>query len=282
MQFDRIGAALAGLAVAIAGAASSAAWGQPAGARKSVPPTCDRANFRLVVDVGHTAAVGGALSARGVYEYEYNLQLSNEINRTLRERGFAKTALLITTDRTRNGLFKRTEYANGVSADLFLSVHHDSVPNKFLEKWQVDGEEHGFSDRFKGHSIFISNDNADRKGSLLFGQLLGREMKARGLQYTPHYTQPFMDSRRRELVDAAAGVYRYDQLIVLRHTRMPAVLLEAGSIINRDEELAMRKPERRTLITASVADAVTAYCAQRPPAKAAGSASAAKPAKRSP
>ena len=42
-----------------------------------------------------------------------------------------------------------------------------------------------------------------------------------------------MGHRRRILVDAEDGVYRYDQLIVLRQTKMPAVLLEAGSIVNR-------------------------------------------------
>jgi N-acetylmuramoyl-L-alanine amidase. len=48
-----------------------------------------------------------------------------------------------------------------------------------------------------------------------------------------------MGSRRRLLVDPEAGVYRYDQLIVLRQTHVPAVLLEAGSIINRNEELLL-------------------------------------------
>ena len=32
------------------------------------------------------------------------------------------------------------------------------------------------------------------------------------------------------------------QLIVLKSTRIPAVLLEAGSIVNRDEELVVSKP----------------------------------------
>ena len=150
-----------------------------------------------------------------------------------------------------------------MAADLFLSIHHDSVPKKFVEKWEYEGEKRSYSDRFPGHSIFISNDNPDRAGSLLFGQLIGRELKARGLKYTPHYVEPFMGNRRRVLVDADAGVYRFDQLVVLRMTRMPAVLLEAGSIIHRDEELKLLAPERRGLITESVAAAVENFCAQR-------------------
>ena len=98
-----------------------------------------------------------------------------------------------------------------MAADLFLSIHHDLVPKKFVEKWEYEGEKRSFSDRFPGHSVFISNDNADRAGSLLFGQLIGRELKARGLQYTPHYVEPFMGNRRRVLVDKDAGVYRFDQ-----------------------------------------------------------------------
>ena len=153
-----------------------------------------------------------------------------------------------------------------MGADLFLSIHHDSVPKQFIEKWEYEGAKHIFSDRFPGHSIFISNDNPDRAGSLLFGQLIGRELKTRGLQYAPHYVEPFMGNRRRVLVDADAGVYRFDQLVVLRMTRMAAVLLEAGSIIHRDEELKMLAPERRGLITESVANAVESFCASRPKA----------------
>jgi hypothetical protein len=73
-----------------------------------------------------------------------------------------------------------------------------------------------------------------------------------------------MGHRQRVLVDADAGVYRYDQLIVLRSTRMSAVLLEAGSIINRDEELELGTPERRSLTSDAVAAAVESFCALRP------------------
>ena len=87
------------------------------------------------------------------------------------------------------------------------------------------------------------------------------QLQARALQYTPHYIEKFMGHRQRLLVDAKVGVYRYDQLIVLRQTRMPAVLLEAGSIVNRQEELELATPERRSLTSAAIATAVANFCA---------------------
>jgi N-acetylmuramoyl-L-alanine amidase len=243
------------------------AWGQAAGQAARTPsgPVCDRAAFRVVVDVGHTNESPGAWSARGVTEYEFNLRLAEWIERKLIARGFNKTMLLITDGPGREGLVKRVAVANNSRADLFLSVHHDSVPEHLKAKWEHEGDERKFSDRFPGHSIFISNDNAERQASLMFGKLLGAQLKARGLQYTPHYTEAFMRNRRRELVDATIGVYRYDKLVVLRKTHMPSVLLEAGSIVNREEELALVTPERRGLVAAAVAEAVEQFCASRRP-----------------
>ena len=205
------------------------------------------------------------MSARSVPEYEFNLRLAKLIERDLIEAGFRKTILLITEGSAAKGLLKRATVANNARANLFLSIHHDSVPDSFLETWEYEGHEHGFSDRFKGHLIFFSNENVDPDASLMFGQLLGEQLKARGLQYTPHYVEKFMGHRQRLLVDANVGVYRYDQLIVLRTTQMPAVLLEAGSIINRAEELVMNSPERQALIGAAVTDAVEGFCAIRRP-----------------
>jgi N-acetylmuramoyl-L-alanine amidase len=253
--------ALIALALHLSQGVMRPAWGQAAAEpAKPAAPVCDRQKFRVVVDVGHTAGVPGAKSARGLDEYDFNLRLAKEIRQKLVETGFERTVLLITAEAPRAGLFKRAERANAMSADLFLAVHHDSVPDHFMQKWQYEGEEHEYSDRFPGHSIFISSANPNYARSLQFGKLLGEQLKARGLKYTPHYTEKFMGSRQRILVDADAGVYRYDQLVVLMKTHMPAVLLEAGSIINRDEELALGTPQRRSLISAAVASAVESFC----------------------
>jgi N-acetylmuramoyl-L-alanine amidase len=239
------------------------AWGEAAAAETSPGATCNPATFRVVVDVGHTAEAPGAISARGAPEFAFNLRLATLIERQLIEAGFSKTILMLVEGRAMPGLARRVMRANRSHADLLLSIHHDSVPDALLENWDYNGEPHHFSDRFRGHSIFVSYDNRDRKGSLLFAHLLGTALKSRGLQYTPHYTEKIMGHRRRELVDADAGVYRYDKLIVLRATAMPAVLLEAGSIINRDEEALLATAEHQSLVSAAVIDAVESFCKAR-------------------
>jgi N-acetylmuramoyl-L-alanine amidase len=224
---------------------------------------CQPSAFRVVVDVGHTVDVPGALSARGMPEYAFNLQLARQIKETLVGAGFDKTVLLISTKAPPVGLFERANIANRLPADLFISIHHDSVPDNLIHTWQYEGQDQQYNDDYPGYALFVSNDNADRAGSLLFGKFLGKALQARGLQFTPHYTLPLMGHRQRLLLDADAGVYRYDQLVVLRYTRMPALLLEAGSIVNREEELELVTPERRTLTSAAVAAAVEEFCAAR-------------------
>jgi N-acetylmuramoyl-L-alanine amidase len=230
---------------------------KPAAAR------CDPAKFRIVLDVGHTAESEGAISARNVSEFFYNRRLAREIEEKLKAAGFAETKLLLTEGKARRSLFKRVDAANDMRADLLLSIHHDSVPSKFLEEWEFEGKKSRFSDRFSGYSVFVSRSNPDFRTSFVFAELIGQEMKAQGLDYAKQYSQPIMGRYQRELLNRETGVYRYDELIVLRKTRMAAVLLEAGSIINRDEELQMSSPERRNIISSGVVAAMKTYCEPR-------------------
>jgi N-acetylmuramoyl-L-alanine amidase len=232
-------------------------------ALKLVTPRCDPSKFRIVLDVGHTAESEGAISARNVSEFVFNLRLAKRIEEKLKAEGFAQTKLLLTEGKARRSLVKRVAAANSLPADLLLSIHHDSVPNKFLEDWEFEGRKSHFSDRFSGYSVFVSRNNPDFKTSLSFAELIGKEMKAQGLEYAKQYTQPIMGRHQRPLLNKETGVYRYDELIVLRKTRMAAALLEAGSIINRDEELRMSSPERLDIISSGVTAAVKEFCEPR-------------------
>ncbi len=225
--------------------------------------SCDRSKFRIALDVGHTAESEGATSARNVPEFTYNLRLAQRIEQKLKAEGFAGTKLLVTEGKARPSLVKRVARANNLNADLFLSIHHDSVPNTFLEDWEFEGQKSHFSDRFSGYSVFVSHNNPEYETSLAFAELLAKEMKAQGLQYARQYTEAIMGRYQHPLLNKETGVYSYDGLVVLKSTRMPAVLLEAGSIINRDEELKMASTERQDIISSAVVAAVKEFCHPR-------------------
>ena len=232
-------------------------------ASKPAATMCDPSKFRIVVDVGHTAESEGATSARNVAEFVFNLRLARRIEEKLKAEGFAETRLLVTAGKARPSLFRRVAAASDLHANLFLSIHHDSVPDKLLENWEFEGKKSHFSDRFSGYSVWVSRENADFKTSLLFAELVAKEMKAQGLEYAHQYTQPIMGHYQHPLLNKETGVYSYDQLVVLRTNRIPAVLLEAGSIINRDEELKMISPERQDIIAGGVTAAVKEFCDSR-------------------
>ncbi|WP_244522232.1 N-acetylmuramoyl-L-alanine amidase family protein [Bradyrhizobium embrapense] len=235
----------------------------PRSAAKPTAAACDPTTFRIVLDVGHTAESEGAISARNVAEFAFNRRLAQLIEERLKAEGFAETRLLLTEGKARPSLFRRVASANNLHADLLLSIHHDSVPNKMLEDWEFGGKKSHYSDRFSGYSVFVSRENPDFRTSLRFAELVAREMKAGGLRYAAQYSLPIMGSNQHPLLNKDTGVYSYDELIVLRKSAMPAVLLEAGSIINRDEELAMGSPERRNIIAGGVASAVKEFCDPR-------------------
>jgi N-acetylmuramoyl-L-alanine amidase len=230
---------------------------------KPVAARCEPSKFRIVIDVGHTPESEGAISARNIAEFVFNRRLAQRIEEKLKAEGFAETKLLVTGGKARASLVRRVAAANDLPANLFLSIHHDSVPNKFLENWEFEGKKSHFSDRFSGYSVFVSRSNPDFKTSLSFAELVAKEMKAQGLHYAEQYTQPIMGRYRHPLLNKETGVYSYDELIVLRKTRMAAVLLEAGSIINRDEELKMDSAERRDVISSGVAAAMKEFCDPR-------------------
>jgi N-acetylmuramoyl-L-alanine amidase len=234
-------------------------------ALKPAASVCDPKKFRIVVDVGHTVESEGATSARNVPEFAFNLRLARRIEQKLKTEGFAETRLLVTEGKARPSLFKRVAAANNLNADLFLSIHHDSVPNTLLEDWEFEGKKSHFSDRFSGYSVFVSHDNPEFKTSFAFAELLAKEMKAQGLQYAQQYTQAIMGRYQYPLLDKETGVYSHDELVVLRTTRMPAVLLEAGSIINRDEELKMDSDEYRDIVSGAVVAATEKFCHPREP-----------------
>jgi N-acetylmuramoyl-L-alanine amidase len=195
----------------------------------------------VAVDVGHYAAEPGVISASGRPEFEYNRDLALEVKAELERMGLQ--VRLIGERGDYAVLQDRTRDARG--ADLFVSIHHDSVKGQLLPQ----------ADRFAGFSLFISRMNPQLDRSLACAGAIGAQL--RGAGFTPsRYHADAVLGESRPFADEPNGVHYYDNLAVGRSAAMASVLVEAGVIVNRDEDRRMRDPDVRRRIATAVAEGV--------------------------
>lgn len=209
----------------------------------------------VAVDVGHFLAKPGATSAYGVPEFEYNHSLAAVIAARLAAGGAA--VRLIGHRGELADLHARPREAEEGGAGFLLSVHHDSVKAHLLEPWVWRGRELAHSESASGFSLFVSRRNPQLAHSLACASAIGAALLAAGLHPAPHHSVG-ADGVGRPWADEQNGVYYYDNLVVLKYTRLPAVLLEAGVIVNRDEERELASPARRSLTADAVAAGLAA------------------------
>jgi len=205
----------------------------------------------IAIDVGHYLEKPGVISARGVTEFQYNLQLAREIETALKHAGHR--TLLIGDDGLSENLAKRAPRASAM--DLFISIHHDSVQPRFLAVWEHEGETLNYSDKFAGFSLFVSRLNGHTDASLRCASAIGAALQGAGFTASRYHADPIL-GENRPFADEANGVHYFDNLAVLKTADIPALLFEAGVIVNRDEELRMRDPAVRNRISQSIVKAV--------------------------
>ena len=201
----------------------------------------------IAVDVGHYLAKPGVISARGVPEFEYNLQLAREIEGALKDAGHR--TLLIGDDGLSEDLSRRAPRAKGM--DLFISIHHDSVQPRFLSSWEFEGEARLYSDHFSGFSLFVSRLNSHTSASLKCASAIGAALRQAGFAPSRYHADPIL-GENRPFADETNGVHYFDNLAVLKTANIPALLFEAGVIVNRDEELRIRDPSVRERIVQAI------------------------------
>lgn len=243
------------LMIALLPALCAAAPAAPAGA------TCDTARFPVAIDIGHTAEAPGATSARGIPEFAFNMALGRDAVAALRQAGFPAQPVIVSGSGTQQ-LSRRVGAAHSLAPALVISIHHDSVQERYLEDWRFAGQPRRYADRFSGFAIFVSDANRGFAESLAFASDLGRSLMSAGLAFSTHHAEN-IPGENRNMLDPAHGVFAFRNLRVLKDAPAPAVLLEAGLIVNRAEEMALASPARRALVASAITDAVTAMCARR-------------------
>ena len=214
----------------------------------------------IVLDSGHSPLQPGALGAQGLYEVSYNDSLTAKVASALKSAGFNVT--LTRTPLQEITLDDRAQFANSAHADLFLAIHHDSTQLKYLEKFKV-----GKLDAYRtvtpmsGYSLYTSQLNPRFEQSLHFAKLLASGLHDLGRPPAMHHAEPIA-GENRELLDQNLGIYRYDQLLVLRKTDIPAVLLEVGVIPDQKDEAYVSDEKNQTNITKAIVTAVQRYVSE--------------------
>ena len=218
----------------------------------------------IAIDVGHSAQRPGAISARGATEYSFNTALARVLLHTLQERGFPGAFLLDSGDARRSPA-QRARLAQKRNAAILLSIHHDSVQPHYLKPWVFQGSPLKMCNVFQGYSLFYSEKNPLPEQSLALAQALGTALRAAGFTPSAHHAEP-IPGENRPFVDPVRGIYRFDDLIVLKTADAPAVLFEAGIIVNSIEERALRNPVRRQRMALALAHGILRFLGHSPPA----------------
>jgi len=195
----------------------------------------------VAVDVGHFLEKPGVISVTGVPEFEYNKALAFKVRETLEAAGLRVRMIGERGDFA--DLYERVKAARG--ADLFVSIHHDSVQEEYLP----------VAERFAGFSIFVSRTNPQVAKSLACASAIGAEMLKAGFTRSLYHADPVL-GESRAFADEANGVHYFDNLAVAKNATTPALLFEAGVIVNRSEEARLARPETQAVIASAIAKGV--------------------------
>ncbi len=183
----------------------------------------------VLVDAGHGPEHPGATGASGRAEYLYNRDLATALARALAALGDRTTrAEGIGAD-----IPPARRAAGAPDADLLVSIHHDSAQARYLQA--------GRQAEFAGYSIFVSTLNPHPARSLRCARAIGSSLRAAGERPSGYHAEP-VEGENHPFIDRRLGIHRYDALAMLRAAPMPAVLVEAGVIVNPREEARLGKP----------------------------------------
>ncbi len=196
----------------------------------------------VALDVGHFLEKPGVISVTGVPEFEYNKALAFKVRETLEAAGLRVRMIGERGDFA--DLYERVKAARG--ADLFVSIHHDSVQEQYLP----------VADKFAGFSLFVSRTNPQVTKSLACASAIGAQMLKAGFTRSLYHADPVL-GEARPFADETNGVHYFDNLAVAKHATTPALLFEAGVIVNRNEEARLARPETQALIANAIAQGVT-------------------------
>ena len=221
----------------------------------------------IVIDPGHGGVDPGAIGARGTMEKNVTLGISREVKRQLEATGRYRVHLTRDSDvfiRLRDRVAK----ARAVNADLFVSIHADSIGNRHTS----------------GASIYTLSETASDSEAAALAQRENRADIIAGVDLsheTPEVATILIDLAQRETNNQSAilaGVlvqelahdvpllpakpHRFAGFAVLKAPDIPSILVELGYLSNPAEERLLNRQQHRMKVAAGVVRSLDKYFAK--------------------
>ena len=225
----------------------------------SLPPEKEKAIYTIVLDPGHGGKDPGAIGrATGLKEKEVTLQVAKEMARLLKNEEGIRVYLTRNTDRDLS-LDRRTEIANQLGGDMFVSIHansgyrrHAKGVETFFNSRYLYGE--GAEEVAARENRPLGSENVPNEAKLIIWDLIQNAYRSE--------SNDLAHTVQKELVQAtdledrgvkSAGFY------VLKGAAMPAILVEIGFLSNAWEESMLRKKDFREKIALGVVRGLNTY-----------------------
>ncbi|MGL2686299.1 N-acetylmuramoyl-L-alanine amidase family protein [Helicobacter pylori] len=218
---------------------------------------------KIVLDAGHGGKDCGAMSANLVCEKDIVLEVVKFLHKELKKRGYS---VLLTRDKdVYIDLVARTELANKKSADLFISVHANSIPK------------HSTSNAHGIETYFLSTARSERarkvaeqenkddvnlmdyfSKSLLLNSLnTQRLIVSNKLAIDVQYGM--LQSVRKNYPDVVDGGVREGPFWVLAGALMPSILIEIGYNSHAIESKRIQSKPYQKILAKGIADGIDSF-----------------------
>ena len=223
--------------------------------------------FTVVIDAGHGGKDPGA---RGtvINEKEINLSVALKLgDKISANHDDVKVIYTRKTDRFIE-LDERANIANRNKADLFISIHTNSVKKgstaRGTETYTLGlaRTDENLAVAMRENSAILLEDNYEQKyegfdpnssESYIIFEFMQNKHMEQSIGFASEIQKCFVSARRADRGVRQAG------FLVLRKTSMPSVLVELGYISNHDEERFMKSSDGQNKLASALSDAFTRY-----------------------
>ncbi|GAA9585891.1 N-acetylmuramoyl-L-alanine amidase [Helicobacter pylori] len=218
---------------------------------------------KIVLDAGHGGKDCGAMSTNLVCEKDIVLEVVKFLHKELKKRGYS---VLLTRDKDIYiDLVARTELANKKSADLFISVHANSIPKRSTSN--AHGIETYFlstarSERARKVAEQENKDNVNlmdyfSKSLLLNSLNTQRLIVSNKLAIDVQYGM--LQSVRKNYPDVVDGGVREGPFWVLAGALMPSILIEIGYNSHAIESKRIQSKPYQKILAKGIADGIDSF-----------------------